>query len=147
MSKHYLEPTQEAGAELFRRNIAGEVVMLNMLRLREFADYTSNPELAPEKQISGRDALQKYIELTLPFLKKSGGDLLLLGEGGKFLIGPGDEVWDVVMLVKQNSVESFFKFASNAEYLSGLGHRTAAILDSRLLPIVELGTNYVHKGY
>jgi hypothetical protein len=41
------------------------------------------------------------------------------------------------MPVKQNSVESFMAFASNPKYLAGIGHRTAAISDSRLLPIVE----------
>jgi len=41
----FLEPTQENGAALLRRNIPGEVVMLNMLRLREIADYSENPEL------------------------------------------------------------------------------------------------------
>jgi hypothetical protein len=29
-------------------------------------------------------------------------------------------------------------FASNQEYLAGLGHRTAALEDSRLLPLVEI---------
>jgi hypothetical protein len=30
-------------------------------------------------------------------------------------------------------------FASNAEYLAGIGHRTAALEDSRLLPLQESG--------
>ena len=137
MEKYFLEPTQESGAALFRRNISGEVVMLNMLRLKETADYSANPELAPEGSISGRAAFQKYIEHTMPFLKESGGELILLANGGQFFIGPPDEQWDVVMLVKQNSLASFMAFASNTEYLAGVGHRTAAILDSRLLPIVE----------
>jgi uncharacterized protein (DUF1330 family) len=137
MDNYFLEPTQESGAALFRRNISGEVVMLNLLRLREVADYSSSPEIAPESRISGIEAFQKYIDHTLPFLRESGGELLLLGSGGQFFIGPGDEQWDVVMLVKQSSVDSFFAFASNPEYLAGIGHRTAAILDSRLLPIVE----------
>jgi uncharacterized protein (DUF1330 family) len=137
VKSYFLEPTQENGAALFRRSISGEVVMLNMLRLRETADYSDNPELAPETQVSGREAFQKYIDHTMPYLRKSGGELLLLGDGGKFFIGPDDEQWDVIMLVKQSSVESFFAFASNSEYLTGKGHRTAAVLDSRLLPIVE----------
>ena len=137
MDKYYLEPTQESGSALFRRNIAGEVVMLNMLRLKEIADYSATPELMPEKPLSGREAFQLYIEHTLPFLRESGGELLLLGNGGQFFIGPPDERWDVVMLVKQSSLASFMEFASNAEYLAGIGHRAAAILDSRLLPIVE----------
>ena len=146
MKKYFLEPTQETGAALFRRNIAGEVVMLNMLRLRETADYSGNPELAPETPISGREAFQKYIDHTMPFLKESGGEVLLLGDGGKFFIGPGEEQWDIVMLVKQSSVESFFSFVSNSEYMAGIGHRTAAILDSRLLPIVECKNHSITSG-
>jgi hypothetical protein len=42
------------------------------------------------------------------------------------------------MIVRQRSVPSFMAFASNEAYLAGLAHRTAAIEDSRLLPIVEL---------
>ena len=134
---HYLEPTQEAGATLFRRNICGEVVMLNLVRLRETADYSATPKIAPETQLSGKQAFQKYIDHTMPFLKRSGGELLLLGDGGRFFIGPDDEQWDVVMLVRQSSVESFFAFASDPDYLAGMGHRSAAVLDSRLLPVVE----------
>jgi hypothetical protein len=43
----------------------------------------------------------------------------------------------VVMLIKQKSVNEIFSFAQNKEYLVGLNHRTAAVIDSRLLPIVE----------
>jgi hypothetical protein len=74
---------------------------------------------------------------TLPLLRDSGGDLLFLGEGGPFLIGPDDERWDAAMLVRQRSVETFLAFASNEAILVGLGHRTAAVEDSRLLPLVE----------
>jgi uncharacterized protein (DUF1330 family) len=137
VKSYFLEPNQETGAALFRRNISGAVVMLNMLRFRETADYSDHPELAPATQISGREAFQKYIDHTMPFLKESGGELVLLGNGGKFFIGPDDEQWDVVMLVKQSSVEKFFAFASNPEYMAGIGHRAAAVLDSRLLPIEE----------
>ncbi len=52
-------------------------------------------------------------------------------------IGPADERWDVVMLIKQNSIDDFFAFASNEAYLAGMGHRAAALADSRLLPVVE----------
>ncbi len=145
MEKYFLEPTQESGAALFRRNIPGKVVMLNMLRLRDIADYSATPELASDKPISGREAFQKYIEHTLPFLKESGGELVLLGDGGRFFIGPPDEQWDIVMLVKQNSLASFMEFASNKEYLAGMGHRTAAVIDSRLLPIVESKDNSITK--
>jgi hypothetical protein len=75
---------------------------------------------------------------TMPYLEKSGGRLLFYGRGGPFLIGPGDECWDVAMLVEQSSPTAFMAFASNAEYLAGIGHRTAALEDSRLLPLDEI---------
>lgn len=133
----YLEPTQEAGRLFVTRQIAGPVVMLNLLRFRAIADYSGTPHLAPTQPISGREAYKLYIEHTLPHLERSGGELLFLGQGGHFLIGPGEERWDAVMLVRQRSVADFLSFASNPEYLAGMGHRLAALEDSRLLPLVE----------
>jgi uncharacterized protein (DUF1330 family) len=134
----YLEPTQEAGRAFVQRGIKGEIVMLNLLRFRAVADYSGNPELAPPAPISGAEAFERYIAHTMPYLRQSGGDLLFLGEGGRFLIGPADESWDRIMLVRQSSVQSFMAFATDAAYLAGLGHRTAALEDSRLLPSVPL---------
>lgn len=133
----YLEPTQESGRALFMRGIAGPLIMLNLIRLREIADYSASPELAPASPISGGEAFDRYIAHTLPYLKESGGDVLLLARGGTFFIGPKNERWDVAMVVRQSSIQSFIAFASHAEYLAGLGHRTAAIEDSRLLPLEE----------
>ncbi len=134
----YLDPTPEAGAALLARDLEGPFTMLNLLRLREVADYTTHPELAPPMPISGREAYDLYIEHTLPFLRESGGDLLYVGEGGPFLVGPPDESWDLVALVRQDSVASFMGFASNLEYLAGIGHRVAAAYDSRILPLVDI---------
>lgn len=133
----YLDPTQESGRALFVRGIPGPVVMLNLLRFRRVADYSANPELAPASPISGEAAYRLYMAHTLPYLHASGGELLFYGKGGSFLIGPSDERWDATMLIRQSSVASFFAFASNEGYLSGMGHRVAALEDSRLLPLVE----------
>ena len=140
MAERFIDASQEGGAALFARNISGEVVMLNLLRFRDIADYSANPELMPSEPISGAEAFQKYIDHTLPFLKESGGDLMFLGKGGKYLVGPQEVRWDLVMLVRQKSLSDFMAFASNQKYLAGLGHRTAALEDSRLLPLVESRT-------
>lgn len=137
-SIRYLAPTQQAGREFVMRGLAGEIVMLNLLCLREVADYTAHPELAPVAPISGAEAFDRYIRHTLPFLRDSGGELQLLGRGGPWLIGPEWERWDLVMLVRQRSVEAFLAFAQHEAYLAGIGHRTAAIEDSRLLPLTDL---------
>jgi hypothetical protein len=137
MKERHLDVTQEAGAAFFSRGITGEIVMLNLLRFREVADYSDHPELDPGEPISGREAYRKYVEHTGPILAESGGELVFLGEGGNYLIGPRDEPWDVVMLVRHKSPAVFMAFASNEAYLAGMGHRTAALEDSRLLPLIE----------
>ncbi len=138
MTNRYLEPTQKSGAALFSRKVKGEIIMLNLLRFREVADYSLNPELAPAGPISGKEAYQKYIDHTLPILEATGGGIVFLGEGGGYLIGPEEERWDLAMLIRQNSLTDFMAFATHKEYLAGIGHRTAAVEDSRLLPLVEL---------
>jgi hypothetical protein len=62
MDKKYLMPTQEAGRDFILRQIQGSVVMLNLIRFREIADYSATPELSPNEPISGRRAYQLYIE-------------------------------------------------------------------------------------
>ena len=139
VARTYLEPTQEAGRDFFSRGITGPVVMLNLLRFRATADYTAAPQLAPETPITGEAAYRLYMEHTRPYLEKAGGTILFWGRGGKFLIGPSEDRWDAVMLVRQESASAFLAFASNQEYMSGMGHRVAALEDSRLLPLVEGG--------
>ncbi len=133
----HIEPTPEAGAAFVRRGVDGEVVMLNLLRFREQADYSRSPELAPDEPISGRDAYHRYEANTLPLLQAAGGEVVYYADGGDPLIGPSDERWDLVLLVRYPSPEVFLSFTSDADYLAGVGHRTAALEDSRLLPTVE----------
>lgn len=97
----YLEPTQSAGRALWQRGIVGPVVMLNLLRFRAVADYSHAPELAPSSPISGAEAFDRYITLTLPFLQASGGEL-----------------------VRQSGIEMFMRFATDPGYTPGLPHRS-----------------------
>lgn len=133
----YLDVSQDAGRDFMMRGVTGPVVMLNLLRFRDIADYSETPELAGLEPISGAEAFQRYIDHTLPFLTGSGGEMTFLGEGGNWLIGPPGERWDLMMTIKQASVTAFMAWANNPEYLAGIGHRTAAIEDSRILPLVE----------
>lgn len=135
----YLEPTPASGRAFFMRGIQGPVLMLNLLRFRAIADYSAAPHLAPSGPISGADAYALYAEHTLPFLKESGGEVVFEGDGGHWLIGPEDECWDRVLLVRQASTEAMLAYPDNPAYMAGLAHRTAALADSRLLPLAPLG--------
>lgn len=136
----FVEPTSEALRAFMAAGRQGPVVMLNLLRFRETADYSGSPELAPPAAMSGADAYKRYMVHTTPFLAKIGGEAVFLGDGGGALIGPSDERWDMVLLMRYPSTEAFFKFAMDPEYQKGVGHRTAALADSRLVPMTARTT-------
>lgn len=138
LNKTYTYPTYEAGRHLALKKIQGSIVNLNLIRLKEFADYSDFPDIAPETTISGYEAFMSYIQLAKPFVEQAGGEILLVGKGGRFLIGPENEQWDICMLIKQKSVSDFFAFEQNPDYMKITGHRSASILDSRLLPLEML---------
>lgn len=133
----YIEPTQGTGRAFIARDLQGPVVMLNLLKFREIADYSGFEQLAPATPISGRAAYDIYMKHATPFVEAAGGDLVWMGTGGPNLIGPPDERWDLVLLVRHKNAATFLKFATDEAYLAGVGHRTAALEDSRLLPLVE----------
>ncbi len=135
----FLDPTQQSASQLIARDIGGPIVMLNLLRFRDIADYSATPDIAPPEPISGAEAYRLYADHTMPYLTASGGEVLLDGLGGHYFIGPSEERWDHVLLIRQRSIEDFFAFAGDPGYLAGLGHRTAALEDSRLLPIEQTG--------
>ncbi len=134
--KNYIEPTQEAGRKFFTSDHIGQITMLNLLRFKEKADYTDSPELMPEKAGSGASAYLTYMKCATPLIEKAGSKVLFSGKPSGFLIGPEDENWDYMLLVSHLSKESFLAFASDEAYLKIAGHRTAALEDSRLLPLV-----------
>ncbi len=131
----FLTPTPEAIADLAERGITGTVTMLNLLRFRDIADYTDFPELAPSEPISGRHAYGIYSAHTMPLLTEVGGKPIFAGEGGALLIGPSDANWDRVLLVQYPNLAAFLAMTQSSQYRAGAGHRTAALADSRLLPI------------
>ena len=72
------------------RGLAGPVVMLDLLRFREAADYRGAPELAPLQPIIGTAAYALYVAHTLPWLARRGGALLFYGGGGGTCAGRPD---------------------------------------------------------
>ncbi len=139
MEKH-INVSPEAGKQFYLAyKDKGPVVMLNLLRFREKADYTNLESLKPAEEISGREAYKLYMKFTKPEIERVGSRLIFYGASKDFLIGPTTESWDAVLLVEHPSVEKFMEFAENENYLKTAGHRTAALEDSRLLPITQKG--------
>lgn len=131
----FIEPTREQAQAFFDASLEGPLVMLNLLRFREVADYSQNPHLAPPKPISDSEAYKLFAQHTMPFVDGVGSQVLFQAAGHAALIGPEDERWDLVLLVCHLNMKVFSELIANEAYRKGMGHRTAALADSRLLPL------------
>lgn len=104
------------------------IVMVNLLRFSGVAQYD---EL--DTTVSGRDAYARYSKAVTPLLWKAGGQLLWMGKVQSALIAPDGEEWDEVLLVQYPSRKAFLSMVESAEYQAIVHHRTAALIDSRLI--------------
>ena len=80
----YLEVRSEAVRELFARAPHGPIVMLNLVRLRQVADYSATPAVAPTEPISGAAAFHRYIAETLPIPTRAAEISCSSGQGAAF---------------------------------------------------------------
>jgi uncharacterized protein (DUF1330 family) len=128
-----VDPTPQS-LNAFLENAPGDtpLVMLNLLRFREVADYPDGAE-----KVTGQEAYARYGELVQPFLAGVGGQLEWQGVAHESLIGPEDERWDACLLVRYPSKAAFVEMVMNPDYQAITHHRTAALSDSRLVPLVE----------
>ncbi len=122
---------QEAIAEIPK---GVPVIMLNMLRYRETAKYPDG-----NTNISGKAAYAKYSEKALAHLTKVGAELVWYGEALASIIGPPDEHWDQIFLVRYPSIEKFIEMIESVSYQEIVIHRSAALKDSRLVATIETG--------
>jgi len=132
--------TVEPDPDRFASAVAGvppgvPVTMLNLLRFREVASYRGG-DAGPE--VSGREAYtQRYAVCAARHVQAVGGEVVWAGSARGTLVAPAKEDWDEVLLVRYPSVAAFTDMVSSADYLACARHRTAALLDSRLVATVQ----------
>lgn len=106
------------------------IVMINLLRFRERAEYPDDFDAEP---CSGREAYARYGAAAAGPLAKVGGTPIWGAEVLAEVIGPEGERWDQAFLVRYPSRGAFKAMATDPEYLGIVPHRTAALSDSRLI--------------
>lgn len=106
--------------------------MLNLVALHDLANYPGDHEAARDG-LSGLEAYQIYGAQSAPVLNKVGGSILWRGEFEATLIGPQDEVWDVMFIAHYPTAHAFFAMVSDPEYQKAVVHRQAAVRTSRLI--------------
>ncbi len=127
----YINPSPEQLTALAAQaDREGPVVMINLLRYREQAEY---PEGAPFPPCTGREAYARYSEVALQKVSEAGGRPIWLGQVQLNVIAPDAEVWDDAVLVEYPSRRSFLEMVAKPDYQASSVHRTAALADSRLI--------------
>jgi len=110
-------------------------VMLNLLRYREQADYGDH---ADETPCSGREAYHGRYVPAFGQIAPEGIQLFWYGGVLAGLVGPSDERWDEVALVRYPSYADFRRVVEDPRYLVEADpHRRAALADLRLIAIAE----------
>jgi hypothetical protein len=113
---------------------AGPVVMLNLNRYREVANYEAgHPDHGSE--ISGRDAYLKYGLVALGAIGHVGGSILWAAGADEVVIGCEHDRYDEVVAVWYPSRTAFLGLASYPGYMEAHVHRDAAIEQATLLAI------------
>jgi uncharacterized protein (DUF1330 family) len=108
------------------------VVMLNLLRFRDQANYTDQTS-----DCTGRQAYTLYMKEAADCVRAVGAEVIWSGHSVGSLIAPPDESWDQVLLVRYPSIDAFMEMLESPEYKGVVKHRTAAVKDSRLVANVE----------
>lgn len=104
------------------------IVMVNLLKFRELADYG---EGGPGG--TGRAAYLRYSKAAVPLVWEVGGQVLWVGKARADVIAPAGESWDEVALVHYPSRRAFLRMIRSNAYQAIMHHRTAGLIDSRLI--------------
>ncbi len=103
------------------------VEMLNLVRLRERADY------ADGRQATGAEAYAAYGRESGPVFRRVGGSIVWRGRPDLVLIGPEEESWHLAFIARYPSGAAFLEMVTDPVYREAVKHRQAAVADSRLI--------------
>ncbi|WP_127806012.1 DUF1330 domain-containing protein [Hydrogenophaga sp. NH-16] len=108
------------------------ICMLNLLSFRARALYADHGI-----DCTGKEAYSLYLAMAVQKVTEVGGALVYSGQAFGSIIGPKDERWDEVLLVRYPSIAAFSAMLRMPDYQAAAVHRTAAVEDARLIATVE----------
>lgn len=126
-----ITPTEEQYNNLMSMDDAeGPVMMINMLRFHDQADYSDHPEQTP---CTGKEAYDRYGEAVFPILADLGAKPVWMSDVANTFIAPEGEDWDQFIIVQWDTIGAFKSLMANEEYHKIAFHRDAATSDTRLI--------------
>lgn len=122
-------PTQEKLMELAGSKDPSPIVMLNLLKFRDVAEYKDGRA----EKISGREAYMRYGEKMQTIVAARGGRFLISAELNRVVIGEVEDMWDVVAMVEYPSAAEFFAIATSPEVMEAGVDREAGLAGQILI--------------
>ena len=125
-----IEPTEDQLAELGARAGGpddGPVVMLNLNRYRDRADYPEPPPGGEDPDVSGHEAYARYGIVAQERLGEVGGRILWYASASSTVIGDESDLYDEVLAVWYPSRAAFLSLATAPRILAALPHRRAGL--------------------
>jgi len=128
----FIDPTKETFAAFRAADRPGAIHMLNLVRLRERANYPDG------RAATGAEAYAAYGRDSAPVFTRLGGRIVWQGGFELMLIGPAHERWDHCFIAEYPSVAAFVEMIRDPVYREAVKHRQAAVEDSRLIRLAPL---------
>lgn len=116
-------PDPEQIAELRQPGPEGPIVMVNLIKFRERAEYPDGRDA----HLSGREAYHRYGAAFAPLLRAAGGRVVYVGDVTFLMLGRVETPWDEVALAEYPSREAFFAVMSSPAYREITVHRAAGL--------------------
>ena len=118
----------------------GPVHILNIIRLRDQADYPDG------REATGIEAYAAYSEISATIFPRLSGKIAW-GDGYELMMdGPESEQWEVCFVAEYPSVQNFVEMLRDPGYREAMKHRQAVVADSRSIRLqpLELGSTIGH---
>lgn len=131
-----VEPEQDQLVEVMK--VAGgpedgPVVMLNLNRYREAAAYDADPPAGGERNVSGREAYERYGAVAATVLERVGGKILWYTQSQGTVIGDATDAYDDVIAVWYPSLAAFIELATAPEVQVARADRIAGLQRAALI--------------
>lgn len=123
----HINPTRAQFDELKHLDREAPVSMLNLVRLRQRAEYEDG------REATGAEAYTAYGRESGKFFIQVGGELIWRGNPQIVLIGPEAELWHIAFIARYPSVGAFMAMVTDPGYQAVVYHRNAGVEDSRLI--------------
>jgi len=127
----HVDPTREQ-FEAFKNLPRDQpILMLNLIRLRDHAQYPDG------REATGAEAYASYGKESGPIFQGLGGEIVWRGNPETVLIGPQQESWDIAFIARYPNAGAFMAMVTDENYKKAVVHRQAAVDDSRLVCMAE----------